>query len=339
MSNQIDTSTCKNNKLINIISNKEMIMFENSNDKNSENNSDNSNDNNSESLSITNSSLGTAENTVDIAEEIPNINDIDLSKKETFYYKIIDRYYRTLENDKIDLMINIVDGKSKISLRLLDWFVTRYANKYKVRFDKIKDKLDTDIDKCFNVHISYKAQLKSYKKRYFDPFRRRKKFMYYFNAKNIQKEDENNIKIEERKLCTTIGQLNFFKWAFSNDIIRYVSENYNAISKSMISTNKLDKSRKLKEKKNKDKIEKQELTDKNKLIEIIPKKIGISNKNQNSKISLKSNDSNIIKNINPEIYNNKILKNNEITIVKNGINISAKKKIQKNEVKIVLSFD
>lgn len=35
-------------------------------------------------------------------------------------------------------MIDIIECKSKISLRLLDWFVTRYANKYKIRFEKTK---------------------------------------------------------------------------------------------------------------------------------------------------------------------------------------------------------
>ena len=104
-------------------------------------------------------------------------------------------------------MIDIVEGQSDISLRLLDWFVTRHASKQKIRFDKYdvsnnSDKFDKRVDRCFNVHISYKAQLKSYKKKYFDPFRRRKKFKYYFDKEKTV------------HLCTTIGQLNFFRWAF-----------------------------------------------------------------------------------------------------------------------------
>ena len=61
----------------------------------------------------------------------------------------------------------------------------------------------TSIDNGFNVHISYKAQLQSYKKKYFDPFRRRKKFYYKYN------------KEENKYFYTTIGQLNFFRWIFS----------------------------------------------------------------------------------------------------------------------------
>jgi len=230
-------------------------------------------------------------------ENIPDIGDIDLSKKETFYYKIIDRYYKSLDIKKIETMIDIVDGKSKISLRLLDWFVTRYANKYKIRFEKSEnkindeadDKFDKKVDKGFNVHISYKAQLKSYKKRYFDPFRRRKKFAYYFD------------KEKKTVLCTTIGQLNFFRWAFVNDVIDYVSNNYNTISKAMVNTNKLDKTRKLKEKK--DKVSKDSKTKE------------VDNKQVNT------------------------IKDEELTIKKNGINVLAKKKVRSGEVQIVLSFD
>ena len=228
-----------------------------------------------------------SESDCDEKSNVPDIGDLELSKKETFYYKIIDKYYRTLDKKKVESMIEIVDGKSKISLRLLDWFVTRYANKYKIRFEKLEnkmidneqdDKFDKKVDKGFNVHISYKAQLKSYKKRYFDPFRRRKKFKYYFD------------KEKKTILCTTIGQLNFFKWAFTNDVIDYVNDNYSTISKSMVNTNKLDKTRKIKEKKDKE---------------------------------IKDTES----------------KDEVLSIKKNGVNISAKKKVKKDEVKIILSFD
>ena len=244
-------------------------------------------------------------------ENIPDITDIDLSKKETFYYKIIDRYYKSLNIKKIETMIDIVEGKSKISLRLLDWFVTRYANKYKIRFEKTEskinnegdDKFDKKVDKGFNVHISYKAQLKSYKKRYFDPFRRRKKFAYYFD------------KEKKTVLCTTIGQLNFFKWAFSNDVIDYVANNYNTISKAMVNTNKLDKTRKLKEKKDK-----------------------IIKDTKDAKDTKDTKDDKITKDKDLDNQND-TSKDEEIFIKKNGVNVSAKKKVRKGEVQIVLSFD
>jgi hypothetical protein len=154
---------------------------------------------------------------------VQDIKNIELTKKETFYFNIIDKFYKKLEREKVIMMIKIVEGQTKISLRLLDWFVTKYSNKHKIRFEKksICDDnfFDKKVDRWFNVHISYKAQLKSYKKRYFDPFRRREKFKYYFD--------------KDLFLCTTIGQLNFFKWVFTNDIIDYVTENYLLISKDI----------------------------------------------------------------------------------------------------------
>ena len=36
---------------------------------------------------------------------------------------------------------------------------------------------------------------------------------------------------------TTIGQLNFFKWALENNIIDYITEHYEAIEKDMNSRN------------------------------------------------------------------------------------------------------
>ena len=37
------------------------------------------------------------------------------------------QYYK--EEDNIDKMLNIINGESKISLRIVDWFTTNYAKK------------------------------------------------------------------------------------------------------------------------------------------------------------------------------------------------------------------
>jgi hypothetical protein len=158
-------------------------------------------------------------------EIVVDARNTKFSSKETLYYKMIDKFFKQLGKENIQKMLDIIDGHSKVSLRLLDWFVTRYANKNKIAYDLAPGER-------FNVHISYKAQLKSYKKRYFDPFRRRKKFIY---------------KQGDQSLETTIGQLNFFRWAFSNNIIKYVEDHYNSVLKAMIKSNKDDKIRKIEE--------------------------------------------------------------------------------------------
>jgi hypothetical protein len=144
------------------------------------------------------------------------------SNKEILYYQYVNKYFRKhCSKENINLMISIINGESKISLRKLDWFITHYAKKH-------RKETTYDVEgESFPVHISYKAQLYTFKKRNFDPFRRRKKLYY-----NYDKSDK------KKYIETTIGQLNFFHWAFSNDIILYFGNNYDAITESMIKEKK-----------------------------------------------------------------------------------------------------
>ena len=85
--------------------------------------------------------------------------------------------------------------------------------------------------KQFNTYHSYKAQLKSYSKKRFDPFCRRERLNFNYNKNN--------------GISTTIGQLNFFKWAIDNLIIEYIKENYVQIEEDMnISYNSMKKEKK-----------------------------------------------------------------------------------------------
>lgn len=175
------------------------------------------------------SSEGEIDNDNETAEEkIPEVADAKLTTKETYYYKMLDKYFKSQDIKMIVVMKDIVDGNSHISLRMLDWFITRYANKNNTTYS-----IKMNENERFNVHISYKAQLKSYKKRYFDPFRRRRKFIYRYDTND-----------KTKFMYTTIGQLNFFRWAFSNEVIKYVEDNYDKILDAMIDSNKEDKIKK-----------------------------------------------------------------------------------------------
>lgn len=166
----------------------------------------------------------------DSSSQPPEDENFDPSKfftnKEFMHYKMIVKFYKKCPQQDIDRMVGIIDSSFGISLRVLDWFVTRYSKKH-IDFDS------NNTDDAFDVHISYKAQLKSYKKRYFDPFRRRKKFYFHYNQND-----------ESKKLYTTLGQLNFFKWAISNKIVDFVENNINAITRAMNQSNKDDKKNK-----------------------------------------------------------------------------------------------
>ena len=75
--------------------------------------------------------------------------------------------------------------------------------------------------------FDYKLNLKAYSKRRFDPFCRWQRIIIpYANDKYIQ---------------TTIGQLNFFKWALENQVVKYIEENYSEIETDMNSRNSTSK--------------------------------------------------------------------------------------------------
>ena len=169
------------------------------------------------------------------------------NQRQFRYFKMIDKYFKRCNYSLIDKMVKIInkdkdsDTGDCISLRVLEWVATRCSKK---NIDiKVDDK------EYFSINIMYKAQLKSYKKKNFDPFRRDRKFMY-----NYDKKDNTKLVI------TTIGQLNFFKWAISNKIIDCVEKNYQTIIEAMNKSNKLDKIKK--KNKIKIKLKEEQLTNK-----------------------------------------------------------------------------
>ena len=119
-------------------------------------------------------------------------------------------YYKNQDN--LDRMLAIINGNVNISLRIVDWFTTNYAKKYYTVYELANGNR-------FKVYIDYKLKLRAYSKRRFDPFCR-------WDRISIPYKDNTHIQ-------TTIGQLNFFKWAFDNEVINYIENNYAAIEKDM----------------------------------------------------------------------------------------------------------
>ena len=72
------------------------------------------------------------------------------------------------DKTKLDTMLSIINGESKISLRIVDWFATNYAKKYYTLYT-IKGETDAT-SRRFKVYIDYKLKLKAYSKKRFDPF-------------------------------------------------------------------------------------------------------------------------------------------------------------------------
>ena len=129
------------------------------------------------------------------------------------------------DDTNLTRMLKIITGESKISLRIVDWFATNYAKKYYTIFD-IEDGANS---RRFKVYVDYKLKLKAYSKKRFDPFCR-------WDRISIPYKTDTCIE-------TTIGQLNFFKWALENKVVDYIEENYETIEKDMNNRNSTSKSK------------------------------------------------------------------------------------------------
>jgi hypothetical protein len=143
------------------------------------------------------------------------------SQNELLLYKLM-IFYNNYDN--LTRMLSIINGESKISLRIVDWFSTNYAKKYFTIYT-------TSLNTRFRVYNDYKLKLKAYSKRRFDPFCRWDRIKVPFGDKQFSIE-------------TTIGQLNFFKWAIENGIIKYIEEHYEEIEYDMNTNNSISKTKK-----------------------------------------------------------------------------------------------
>jgi len=138
-----------------------------------------------------------------MSQIIDTQNDILLNKLLIFYKN----------TEHFDKMISIINGTSKISLRIVDWFVTNYSKK---NYCVIENE-DTNVR--FKVYNDYKLKLKAYSKKKFDPFCR-------WDRINVPYKDTMCVQ-------TTLGQLNFFKWTIENKILEYIENNYRTIENDM----------------------------------------------------------------------------------------------------------
>jgi hypothetical protein len=131
------------------------------------------------------------------------------------------QFYQTDNN--MDKMLGIINGESRISLRIIDCFATNYAKKFYTVYQM------EGTTNRFKVYNDYKLKLKAYSKKRFDPFCRWDRITIPYK--------------EDAHIQTTIGQLNFFKWAIDNNVINYIEQNYLSIEKDMNNRNSTSKVR------------------------------------------------------------------------------------------------
>jgi hypothetical protein len=113
------------------------------------------------------------------------------------------------QRNDLKTLIPMLQGEGDISLRLIDWFVTNYAKKNHISYNINNQE--------FVVYLNYKSQLKAYSKKLFDPFCRRERILFQCGT--------------HEPFETTVGQLNFFRWAFEKNILDYMRTNLENIVK------------------------------------------------------------------------------------------------------------
>jgi hypothetical protein len=150
------------------------------------------------------------------------------TQNDLLLHKVL-RFYNENGGEYMDKMLAVINGTTNISLRIMDWFVTNYSKKHYTVYDLIGDpttssssasSTSTTRPKRFKVYVDYKLKLRAYSKKRFDPFCR-------WDRINVPHKNGTTY------IQTTLGQLNFFKWAIENEVLRYIQENYSAIDADM----------------------------------------------------------------------------------------------------------
>lgn len=236
----------------------------------------------------------------------------DIQGKQELLLVSLNKFYQDSKNRTG--LTNILEGKDKISLRIIDWFVTNYSKKCDIQYI-IKHKITSpkrttmkknmnyknskkdlsryiSSNKVLNVYISYKSQLRAYSKKQFDPFCRRNRIDFYFNEIDF--------------ITTTVGQLNFFRWALQNNVIEYILENYDVIEDDMNENTKKQR---------------------------MEKKVLVNNGNSNEVNNGNSDEVNI------SIQNNIILNKKKLRKKRKPLSIAATNNMNKNNNPVLVSFD
>lgn len=143
---------------------------------------------------------------------------------------IINRVTKFYSSDRkyADTLLDIINGKSDMSIRVIDHFVTNYAKKkdifywIKVNGNRVR----------FDVYIEYNNHLSGYSKNYFDPFCRKHKVKYYY----VSADGKHSVNFK-----SSLGQLYFFYWAIKYKVLTYVMNHLKEIDDDMKQTAKINK--------------------------------------------------------------------------------------------------
>lgn len=114
-------------------------------------------------------------------------------------------------------VVPLITQKSKTSLRAYDWVVTNYAKDLGTTYKRQQG--DDHTEMVYNLYNEYKQWLRCWRRKLFDPFRRRTR-IWFFDQSGERQE-------------TTVAQLNFLYWAFTHGVVDYTRKNISRIERHM----------------------------------------------------------------------------------------------------------
>lgn len=125
-------------------------------------------------------------------------------KKEVIKSSIYN--YFSKHPEYIEDLNQIINNKknSPVNIKSIFWFLEEYCKETPVFIDNVL------------IYSKYKTSLKVYSKKFFQVHRRGEKFLFQINGYEIN---------------SSISQLNFFKWAFKNQVIPFLNKNISYIQK------------------------------------------------------------------------------------------------------------
>jgi len=118
------------------------------------------------------------------------------------------------------LLVPVIEQTYDVSLRALDWAVVNWSKKHRIvcKVDTGQGKVDV-----VNIFSVYKDVLHRWRRRMFDPFRRRERVYFHHPTTGA--------------VCsTTVGQLNFLRWAKVYGVIDQARAHLDQIEHDMVTT-------------------------------------------------------------------------------------------------------
>lgn len=133
-----------------------------------------------------------------------------LSFRERGLLKRLTREYT--EDIARTVLLPLLTQTSPVSLRALDWAVVNWSKQHNVVCSSLV------VGETTNIHHEYRNELSFWKRRLFDPFRRRTRIQVVLDGETHE---------------TTLGQANFALWTYKTGVLAYVLSHIAAIEENM----------------------------------------------------------------------------------------------------------